>query len=102
MGLVIGREKIEDMAVSKAAMETGAGVRARIIAELNADFGFKDPLADTLCRSVQTHVYGRSFQLARKEEMDAFLAAGGHGDQGCPKVCGVAAKVAAEEILKLR
>ena len=45
-------------------------------------------------------IYGRSFDLANKVDYQAFLDAGGHGDTGCPKVCGIAAQISADEISK--
>ncbi len=35
------------------------------------------------------------------DDYQAFLAAGGHSDNGCLKVCGIAAEVAAEKIIEL-
>ena len=42
-----------------------------------------------------------SFYMADDEERQAFLDAGGHDETGCPKVCGIAAQVAAKKILEL-
>ena len=39
--------------------------------------------------------------MTDKDDYQAFLDAGGHGDNGCLKVCGIAAEVAAEKILKI-
>jgi len=70
--------------------------------EMNKQFGLRDELQNTLCRHIQELIYGRSFDLANKEEFQVFLDAGGHGDTGCPKVCGIAAQVVAEEISRMR
>jgi len=69
--------------------------------EMKKQFAFKDELSNTLCRDIQEKVFGRSFNLMNKDGFQAFLKAGGHGDTGCPKVCGIAAQVGAEEISKL-
>jgi hypothetical protein len=55
-----------------------------------------------LCREIQTRIYGRSFDIRDAEQRNAFYAAGGHSDEGCYKVCGIAAEVAAETLLKAR
>jgi C_GCAxxG_C_C family probable redox protein len=102
LGLVIGRDRIEDVARSRSAMDAAAALRARIIEEMDLQFGFKSPMQNTLCRHIQELIYGRAFDLSKKEEYQAFLDAGGHGDNGCPKVCAVAAQVTAEEISRLR
>ncbi len=101
LGLVKGREKIE---------ETEAYVQATAIADeicddfqlrLAEEFEFDEPLRSTLCKEIQEKIYGRSFDIRDPIERDAFLNAGGHSDEGCYKVCGVAAEVAAERLLKL-
>jgi hypothetical protein len=102
LGLMTGRARIEDVAVSRAAMEAGAGLRGKIIEAMNSEFGFKPGLESTLCRQVQLRVFGRSFDLSNKDDYQAFLAVGGHGDSGCPKVCEVAARVAATELSRLQ
>ena len=102
LGLVSGRERIEDIEVYKAAMESSVIMCGKFREELKKQFGFKDELRSTLCRHIQKMVYGRSFDLTNKEEYQTFLDVGGHSDTGCPKVCGIAAQVGAEEILKLR
>jgi len=101
LGLVSGRERIEDTETYKAAMDSSVKVCAKFRGELKKQFGFKGELKSTLCRHIQEMVYGRSFDLTNEEEYQAFLDAGGHSDTGCPKVCGIAAQVGAEEISKL-
>ena len=100
LGLVIGRERIEDTEVYKEAMERSVKVSARFREELKRQLGFRSELKSTLCRHIQEMIYGRSFDLANKAEYQAFLNAGGHGDAGCPRVCGIAAQIGAEEISK--
>jgi hypothetical protein len=59
-------------------------------------------LKSTICRDIQKKLYGRSFNLNHKDDYHAFLDAGGHNDTGCPKVCGIAAQLGAEMIIKLK
>jgi len=100
LGLVSGRERIEDTEVYKAAMDSSVKVSARFREEMKKQFGFKGKLQSTLCRHIQEMLYGKSFDLTNKKEYQAFLDAGGHSDTGCPRVCGIAAQVSAEEISK--
>ncbi len=101
LGLVIGRERMEDEEAYKAMMEPSIEVRSRFKEELKKQFGFEEELESTLCCHIQEKIYGRSFYLANEEERQAFLDAGGHDETGCPKVCGIAAQVAAEKLLEL-
>jgi len=101
LGLVIGRERMEDEETYKAMMPPSIEVRTRFREELKKQFGFEEELESTLCRDIQEKIYGRSFCMADDEERQAFLDAGGHSEAGCPKVCGIAAQVAAEKILEL-
>ena len=101
LGLVIGRERIEDEETYKAMMPPSIEVRTRFKEELKKQFEFEEELESTLCRDIQEKIYGRSFYMADDEERQAFFDAGGHDETGCPKVCGIAAQVAAEKILEL-
>ena len=49
---------------------------------------------------IQRRIYGQSYILKYPEQRDAFLKAGGHGDQGCYKVCGIAAEVTAKKLME--
>ncbi len=100
LGLVSGRERMEDTEVYRAAMDSAVKMSARFKEEMKEQFGFGGKLQNTLCRHIQTMVYGKSFDLTNREEYQAFLDAGGHSDNGCPKVCGIAAQVGAEELSK--
>ena len=101
LGLVMGRERIEDSEVYKAMLEPSIEVRTRFIEELKKQFGFDEELKNTLCRHIQEKVFGRSFDLSNEEERQAFEDAGGHSETRCPKVCGIAAQLAAGKILEL-
>jgi len=100
LGLLKGRERIEDNEAFRAFMDTSTEMCARFIEELKKQFDLKNELNSTLCRDIQEMVYGRSFDLTNQEGFQAFLDAGGKSDKGCPRVCGVAAKIGAEEISK--
>jgi len=102
LGLVIGREKIEDTEVYKRAIDVANEIIEKFKVELRKGFNFKKELTNTLCRDIQERIYGRSFDLRTPEGYQAFLHAGGHTENGCLKVCGVAAKTAAEKILEIK
>ena len=101
LGLVIGRERMEDFDAYQRAMKVGGEVRDKFMKELEGQFGFKEELESTLCRHIQEKIYGRSYDLADEKDRQAFLDAGGHSETGCPKVCGIAAQVVAETIIEL-
>ncbi len=102
LGLIIGRDKIEDTVRYRAGMDLASKVRRRFMDEMVAQFGLSAPLDSTLCRHIHLAIYGRPYDLTKPENFQAFLQAGGHGDNGCPKVCAIAAQVAAEEITSLQ
>ena len=99
LGLVFGRERIEDKDKYSKAMEFSRDITNRFKEELQKQFGFDKALESVLCPDIQERVLGRSFDMW--EESQDFLEAGGHDDTGCPKVCTVAAQVAAEKILEI-
>lgn len=101
LGLVSGREEIEDTPQYTYAMGLADEICDRFQQRLEEEFGFEMPLESTLCSEIQTRIYGRSFDLRNPKDRDAFLEAGGHSDEGCYKVCGVAAEVAVEKLLEL-
>ncbi len=89
---IVGRDKIEDVEQYRLAMEPAGEIFLK----------FKEEVGHTNCAEIQKILFGRPFRLHEEKEYEAFLAAGGHGPEGCPVVCGKAAKVAAEKILDLR
>jgi len=101
LGLVRGRERIEDTPQYVYAMGVANEISDEFQRRLEEDFGFGEPLESTICREIQTKIYGRSFDLRDPPQRDAFLEAGGHSDEGCYKVCGIAAEVAARKLLEL-
>ena len=99
LGLAVGRERMEDTQQYHEAMVPAAELSRRFQQELQAQFGFSAALETTLCRDIQARIYGRAFDLADPAGLRAFLDAGGHSPEGCPKVCAVAARVAAEQLM---
>jgi C_GCAxxG_C_C family probable redox protein len=59
---------------------------------------FQEEFGGTICRDVQTGVFGRCFNLRDPEDFQRFEAAGGHDDK-CSDVVGRAARMAVEIIL---
>jgi C_GCAxxG_C_C family probable redox protein len=102
LGLVIGREKIEDTETYRVAMKSATEICNRFKEELQSQLGFSQSLTSNLCKEIQQNLYGRSFNMTNEEDYQAFLDAGGHSDKGCPRVCAIAAQVAAEKILQIR
>jgi len=92
IGAVVGREKLEDREQYEKAMESSMEMYDR----------FKEKVGHTLCREIHRLRFGKTFKMFIPEEREAFRTIGGHGPKGCPEVCGIAAKIASEIILKLR
>lgn len=102
LGLIIGREQMEDTEVYRKAIEPAREVQKRFKEELKRQLQLKGDLKSTLCREIQENIYGRSFNLNDEKDYQLFLDVGGHGDLGCPRVCAVAAQVAAEKIFEVK
>jgi C_GCAxxG_C_C family probable redox protein len=102
LGLVLGREKMEDTEVYRKAMQPARQIQRRFKEELKRQLQFKEDLKTTLCKEIQENIYGRSFDMNDEKDYQAFLDAGGHSDLGCPKVCAIAAQVAAEKIFEVK
>jgi C_GCAxxG_C_C family probable redox protein len=89
---LVGREKLEDRAQYARAMEA-----ADRVCNL-----FRDRIGHTICTEIHKIRYGKVYRLIDPREREAFHEEGGHGRTGCPEVCGVAARVAAEVIFDLQ
>ncbi len=89
---LVGRERLEDREQYGKAMEVAALVYDR----------FRERIGHTLCWEIHKLRHGRVYRLFIPEERAAFHAMGGHSRKGCPEVCGIAARIAAEVILDLR
>jgi C_GCAxxG_C_C family probable redox protein len=92
VGALIGRERLSDKAQSQKAMVSATRVYD----------AFKEKIGHTLCSEIHKIRHGKTYRLYIPEERTAFHDAGGHGPQGCPVVCGTAARIAAEVILDLK
>jgi C_GCAxxG_C_C family probable redox protein len=101
LGLVYGRSRIEDTPSYVSAMAVANEMCDEFQRRLEEEFGFPEPLESTLCTEIQMRIYGRSFDIRDPEDREAFLAAGGHSDEGCYKTCGIGAEVAAEKLLQI-
>ncbi len=101
LGLVVGRQKMEDTQVYRDSMKPSDDIIDSFKDELKKQFGFEGELDGTLCKQIHAKIYGRPFDMTDPEDYQAFLDAGGHSDTGCLKVCGVAAQVGAEKILEI-
>lgn len=99
LGLVEGRSKMPDTPVYAAACADGDKLANEFQRRVEKEFKLKEPLKSTICWDIQKGIYGRSYDLRDTAQREAFYANGGHGDNGCPKVCGIAAEVAAEMLL---
>jgi C_GCAxxG_C_C family probable redox protein len=99
LGLAMGRERMADTDTYRQAMVPALELSRQFQRALQASFGFDQPLETTLCRDIHARLYGRAFDLTDREDYQRFLAAGGHTARGCPKVCAVAARTAAEFLI---
>ncbi|RMF87910.1 MAG: C_GCAxxG_C_C family protein [Nitrospinota bacterium] len=92
IGLVVGRERLEDVAQYNAAMAPAEEAYLR----------FQKEVGHTCCAEIHRLLYGRTYRLHIPEERRAFHEAGGHSATGCPSVCEKAARIAADIILRLQ
>ena len=88
----VGREKLEDREQYRKAMIVAGRVYDQ----------FREQVGHTLCCEIHKIKYGKVYRLFIPEEGEAFHAMGGHGRKGCPEVCGIAARIAAEVILDIK
>ncbi len=101
LGIVIGREKLEDTKKYTEAMWISQDIIERFKNEIQLYFGFKENLKNTLCSHIQENIFGRSFNLADSDERQAFIDAGGRTEKGCGTTCAIAAEVAARTLLEI-
>ncbi len=92
IGCVVGRERLEDIERYQRAKEPAKEMYRR----------FREEVGHSLCAEIHKIKYGRVYHLYDPEEAKAFHTNGGHGRTGCPEVCGIAARTAADIILRLR
>jgi len=99
VGLVEGRSRMPNTPVYAAACAEADIIATEFQRRVEKEFKFKEQLKSTICWDIQRGIYGRSYDLRDTVQREAFYACGGHGDDGCPKVCKIAAEVAAERLL---
>ena len=92
VGCLAGRERLEDKEQYGKSMEEAI----RISDQFNKEIGH------TICADIHKIRYGKVYRLSDAKEREAFHHEGGHGRKGCPEVCGVAARIAAEAILNIK
>ena len=102
LGLLMGRERMEDTEQYERAVQPAQEICDTFVAVLVHRYEMRDPLTSTLCRDIRQRIFGRTFDVSKPEDRQAFVDLGGRSDQGCPKVCGIGARVAADKILELR
>jgi len=89
---VVGRKRLEDREQYGKAMEEAGRVFDR----------FNEAVGHTLCAEIHKKWFGKVYHLIIPEERTAFHEEGGHSRAGCPKVCGIAARIAAEALLDIK
>ena len=92
IGTLVGRERLEDKEQLQISMEVADQIYVL----------FREKVGHTLCSEIHKIRYGRVYRLFIPEESEAFHNMGGHSRKGCPEVCGIAARIAAEVILDLK
>lgn len=101
LGLVAGREDITNTQAYRDAMTPANDIIEDFKKRLEIEFKFVNPLFSTICRDIQEKIYGKGFDLNNPEDYHEFLNSGGHSNQGCPKVCSIAAVVTARKLQEL-
>jgi C_GCAxxG_C_C family probable redox protein len=89
---VVGRERLEDREQYGKAMKEADRVYTL----------FREKIGHTICEQIHKIRHGKIYHLILPEEREAFHKDGGHGRKGCPEVCGIAARIAAEVILNIK
>ena len=92
IGLIVGREKLEDTAQLRASMGPARDLY----------LAFQKEVGHSVCFEIHKKLFGREFRLYIPEEFKAFEEAGGHSPDGCPMVVYKGAKLAADFVLKLQ
>ena len=102
VGLEEGRSRKEDLDKLNGTVGDAHAVADEFQRRIAEEFNLKKPLSSTLCRDIHAALFGRTWNLYDPAGRTAFIAAGGHGDDGCLKVCGIAAECAARAVLARR
>lgn len=89
IGAVTGRETFDDVENYKKSMDLAMLFYSK----------FKESIGQTLCREIHKARYGKIYRLFIPEEREAFKEINSRNREGCPEVCGTAARIAAEIIV---
>jgi hypothetical protein len=92
IGSLVGRERLADIEQLRNSMELADRVYSV----------FREKIGHTLCSEIHKIRYGKVYRLFIPEELEAFHNMGGHGKKGCPEICGIAARIAADVILDIQ
>ncbi len=92
IGCLVGRERLENVEQRQRARVPGTEMYLR----------FQEQIGATLCAEIHKLRYGRTYRLYDPDELKAFHEAGGHSRTGCGEVCGIAARTAADILLRLQ
>jgi C_GCAxxG_C_C family probable redox protein len=92
IGMVAGRRNLEDSDTYQSCMVLAREAREK----------FLERVGNTLCAEIHKILLGRSYRLWDEEDRQRFHDDGGHSREGCPGVCGKAARIAAEIIMRER
>jgi C_GCAxxG_C_C family probable redox protein len=92
IGCVVGRERLEDIQQYQKAKEPAKEMYHR----------FREQVGHSICAEIHKLRFGRTYRLSDPAEAKAFHEAGGHSRTGCPDVCGIAARIGADIILRLQ
>jgi C_GCAxxG_C_C family probable redox protein len=76
LGLVCGRDDMKDTPAYGRAVDEAQSVIEDFKATVQRRFGIPSPLPSTLCRDIQIHIFGRSFDMANSEDRHASIHAG--------------------------
>jgi C_GCAxxG_C_C family probable redox protein len=101
LGIVIGREKLEDTEKYSKAMDISRDIIEGFKTEMQCNFGLNKALESTLCSHIQEKIFGRTFNLSYSADRQAFIDAGGRTEKGCGTTCAIAAEVAAQKLLEI-
>lgn len=90
IGLARGSAHLEDFEAYVKTMEAGYEMFNR----------FKEKMGSTRCFEIQEKLLGRRYDFKKEEDREAWYQEGGL--EVCPWVCGEAARIAADIILRIR
>ena len=97
LGTKKGR-RIEDIVGNRDDLTSKHQEQWRLVKKLHDRF--IDKYGSVICSDIHRKIYGRSYYLADKKDLEKFNKAGAH-DWGCTSVCGDAAKWSVEILEEL-